>query len=696
MTMVGMGLAAGPSSPLRFSQTRGRIQGSPVNGVNYPSPFFDVAHTYLPVTVKQMFRWCRYYFLTNPLINAVVFKMAEYPITDLIFEHESEKVVGDWTDYFQDHLRYRAFQIEVGLDYFCYGNAFISIGYPFHKYIRCSGCGWSEQASKCRNHWVFTNYTFRLACPKCSMTGEAVVNEMHIKNASGIKTIRWNPEDIEIVYNDLTGEYTYYYTIPAVIRNDIIIGRKEVVESVPQIFIQALKEQKGIIFSKDKLFHLRRPSLATQDRGWGLPLLLPVLKDTFYLQIMKKAQEAILLEHIVPLRVLFPQAASGTADPFTSINLVDWRDHVANEIARWRYDQNYIPIMPLPIGNQTIGGDGRALLMTSEIQQWSEQIINGMQVPIEFIKGGLSYAGTNVSMRMLENAFLGYVLRHKQLVRFVMQEIGSFMGWPKAKGRFRPFKMADDIQRKALLAQLNQQNKVSDTTLLNECDLSQSEENKLMIQETATRLEATKKQQLAMAQIQGESQLVMMKYQVKGQQVMAQAQQAGPSPGEPGGPDAAVAQGGGTPGGQSAAPPGQLPPGTQQGATQQGTPAGTAQPAQPGMEGQAPPAADAAAQQFEQTITSSLGSGNRMNGQMQVDMQSYAMAQAQSLATLDPVNQQLALQNLQAQSPQLADLVAQMLQQIMAEKGQQQPQQGGAIDMTPMPEQRPPRRAGMG
>ena len=59
---------AGAFGPGRFSQTRGRVQGSLTQGVNYPSPFFDVAHTYLPTTVKQLFRYCRYYFMTNPLL----------------------------------------------------------------------------------------------------------------------------------------------------------------------------------------------------------------------------------------------------------------------------------------------------------------------------------------------------------------------------------------------------------------------------------------------------------------------------------------------------------------------------------------------------------------------------------------------------------------------------------------------------
>lgn len=666
----GLGVGAGPGSGLRFAQTRGRIQGSPVQGVNYPSPFFDLAHTYYPVTVKQMFRWCRYYFLTNPLINATVFKLSEYPVTDIIIDHEDPEVVKRWTEYFQDHLRYRAFQVESGLDYHAYGNACVSLGFPFKKYLYCQACDFRDQASKIRPNWVFTNFCFRLSCPKCGSIGDAVAKDFYFKNASGIKTIRWNPEDIEISYNDITGDYTYFYTIPAVVRNDIVIGRKDIVESVPQVFIQALREQKGVIFSKENFFHLRRPTLATQDRGWGIPLLLPVLKDTFYLQIMKKAQEAILLEHIIPLRVLFPQAASGTSDPYTTINLVDWRDHVAAEIARWRYDNNYIPILPLPIGQETIGGEGKGLLMTQEIQAWSEQIMVGMGVPREFLMGGMSYAGTNVSMRMLENAFLGYLIRQKQLARFIMRSVASFLDWPEANIRFKPFRMADDLQRKAYLFQLNQAQKVSDTTLLSDADLQQSEENEIMKRETDSRVEATKKQQLAMAEIQGEAQLIMMKYQAKAQQAQQVAMTAPQAPGEAGGPEAAGAQG--TPGGQG-------------GDANEGLP--------PALQVKGPGGETVEAQNPMQSMQSQLGMTQKMSqqngkGNLNVDLPSMAMAEAQRLSSLSPEQQTVALQNLRLQSPEYADMVMQMLQQIR-QPGQQSP----AVDMRPMPEQRSPRRA---
>lgn len=637
----GFNFGSNPNSPLRFAANRGRISGSATQGVNYPSPFFDLAHTYLPTTVKQMFRFCRYYFMTNPLVNATVFKLSEYPITDIIIEHSNAKVRRRWEEYFFDHLRYRPFQIECGLDYNTFGNAFVSPSFPFHKYITCKSCGWSDQAQQVRDKWVFTNFQFRLTCPSCGHIGEAATKDHYYRNASGIKFVRWNCEDIEVNYNDITGESTYFYTVPGPLKNDIIIGKKDVVEAIPQIFIQALRQRKGVVFNKNSLFHLKRPTLAWQDRGWGTPLILPVLKDVFYLQIMKKAQEAILVEHIVPLRVLFPQAASGTSDPFTSVNLVDWKDQVAAEIARWRFDSNYIPILPLPLGQQSIGGDGRALLLFNEMQQMSEHIIMGMGVPREFLQGGLSYSGSNVSMRMLENQFISYMNFHRNMARWAMKTVANYMDWPECGIRFKPFKMADDLQRKAYTFQLNQAGKISDTTLLADADLDMEDENELMSSEAAQRLDATKRQQLAMAEVQGEQQLIMMKYQAKAQQAQQEAMQAAAAPGAPGGPE------------------GQL----------------------------SPQQAEQTAQSVPEQAQSPLGGGEGQQQQPGIDITQMAQAYAQQISQLPPDQQQMALQAIAAQSAQLAHLV----QQLMGSIGQQPPQDHG-VDQRPLPEQRPPTR----
>lgn len=180
-----------------------------------------------------------------------------------------------------------------------------------------------------------------------------------------------------------------------------------------------------------------------------------------------------------------------------------------------------------------------------------------------------------------------------------------------------------------------------------------------MLRETDTRIAASEKQQLAMADIQGKVQLTMAKYQVKAQQAQQQAMTAPAAPGEPGGPEAA-AQGGQAP----------MDPSQQGGQT------------------------------VPQQAQSQLNAGQITTGSTtNVDLPSVAMAQARMMAGLPPQLQQMALQNLQMQSPELADLVRQYLAQMGVQVGQQAAMPGAngqaaqQVNMQPLPENRPPRRA---
>lgn len=1103
MPALGGEGTVGSQSVARFSRTRGRT-GSDY-GLQYPSPFFDIAHTYLPATVKQMFRWCRYYFLVNPLINAIVFKMSEYPITDVLFDTEREELREKWRSFLLEDLRYRSFQIEIGLDYYTYGNALVSIFFPFVKLLKCPKCGLEKPAKD--SEYRFQNYQFHQLCTRCNYHGPVTSRDHYTRVSKGIRLLRWNPEDVDIRYNDLTGEYEYYYEIPVQMKNDIMIGRKSVVETVPQLFIDALKLKKAVVFSRDNIYHFKRPTLAGKDRGWGTPLILPVLKDTFYLQILRKAQEAIALEHIVPLRVLFPQAGSATSDPYcvsldslvetrtgikpagevgegaflkthsgawkkveyainrpirtgekayeftvaslaafpftvseehplltakrpgnfrgydsirepefvqardvqegdfvcyprrrltwdrleldwhdyhperaytekyiyrrlnqesaeiyeyferegvpefdhgekkyaldkngwsdrnylnaraafsqqnqidrvpryievteelayliglyaaegspksdgaslslntsesaimervdrilqgmgfpighrhvrdnstqydiddifiggflaqvcgngaqnkylprflieapnqialravegvfdgdgcsirtttrreglktvspqlavdvrtlllsygliaavqknipradeisklpyyqinlngsqgdelqrlfqglqgsrgfsrcgfmrgdyvylrvgkreeatqvttvrgfqiegdksfcvvgvathnTSVNLQDWRDQISNEIRRWRADNNYIPILPLPIGHQTIGGDGRALLLSQEIRVWSEHIVAGTGVPVELIFGGLSYSGSNVSLRMLENTFLGYLQDHAALLKWVIRRTSSWLNWAPVRARFKPFKMADDLQRKAYLLQLNQFGKLSDESLLADADYDSSKEDKILDRESARRAEATKKSKIVQADVEGEAMMVQMKWQAKAQERQMRSQTAI----------------------QTEAAKEQI---AYQGAQQrqmmqEQMAAQTGQPASEPPSDLKPHPRDPDALKIPQEIQSPLslrsvrhiptGTGpDELAGQTNVDLLLMARQIADRLSAMEPAEKAGSLQQLRSNNPELYDTVLGLMM-----SGSNGPSRASAAAARPLPAQRPPRR----
>ena len=671
----------------RFDSYRG--YGRP-GATRYPSPFFDLGATYLPSSISQLFRWCRYYFMVNPLINAVTYKMAEYPITPLIVDEEDADLRDKWENYIENILMLRVFQIETGLDYFCYGNAFVTMHFPFEKYLICANCGTEHKAKN--SEYKFRNFKYNLACTKCGNTTEARVFDHNIKDIRNIRPIRWNPEYIKVEHNEVTGKTDYFFTIPTSLRNQILMGKRHIIENIPNEFIDALRDAKTLHFRDGQVFHLKRPTIAQKDQGLGIPSILPVLKDTYYLQILRKAQESIAQQYIVPLRILFPQAGSSSSDPYSTADLSMWRRRIEGEIEKWRLDQNYIPILPLPVGNETIGGEGKALMLHQEMRAWSEQIVAGMHVPIEFVFGGMQFSGSSVSMRMLENQFLGYRTNQLILCRdFILGRVANYMGWPAPKVHFRRFRMADDLQRAALIFQANQAMKVSDTTFLQELDLDIVQEEKHKGAELTKQLENQRKSQLASAALQGDLSIVQARYQAQAMSIMGRA---GMSPTMPNPTGMGSSTSGATADNPESQPVAQQPPGGEMPGG--GPPASGAPNQQPQMGTQSAPGMPEGATVYPENAQSPPDQGIPTEAQSPLNMQQagggfnilyLAQRAAAEISKYEDADQQMALMQMRAQNPQLYMLVLRIMQSNQGSQAS-----GLSPTQSPLPEQKPPRR----
>jgi hypothetical protein len=509
----------------RFNTRNLQSSGQRSFGVRYPSPFFDVAQQFLPDNVHQLLNWCRYYFLSNPIINVACTKMAEYPVTPIIFDTDDPGKRRLYQD-LEEQLNLRQFQVEAGLDYFAYGNAFVSVYYPFVKYLACRHCKERYRADANRSLYRWKNNRFHLSCPSCRKADYAEERDVYIRSVRDIRLVRWNPENIQIKHNEVTGLTRYYYKLSRAVLNDITMGDPETVERLPLEFLEAARKGKSLRFSPDNFFHLKRPTLAQKDQGWGSPLIYPLLKDAFYLQTLKKAQESIAMEHIVPLRMIFPGPSTGGNDqPYGSYNLTNWKSKIETELSIWKRDNNYIPILPVNIGLQQFGGDARALMLHQEFRLVAEQMLVGAGIPIEFVFGGLSWSGSNTSLRALENMFMGYNrARHRMVNDFIFGGIAAFMRWPKVSSRFDRFKMADDLQRSMFYLQLNQALKISDKRLHEELGEDTALEVKRMHEEMKIQLDVQRRMQTATADIQGEAQLRSSRYSIKAQALQGQAQ----------------------------------------------------------------------------------------------------------------------------------------------------------------------------
>jgi hypothetical protein len=244
----------------------------------------------------------------------------------------------------------------------------------------------------------------------------------------------------------------------------------------------------------------------------------------YQLQTLLKAQEAILNGYILPLRVVFPQPPDANAAPTTTMNIQRFNSLMTRELERHRLDPNHIIISPIPVGSQIIGAEGKSMTLFQELEMQANIVCNGMAVPLELWKGGLSWTGSNMSLKLLENKFLFYRNQMLQMIKnFILPRVCGLMKEIPPKISFAPFRLADDLQRSALLFQLYQSQILSGRTLLESLGQNYAKEQEYRANERNKTLNEQKAMQLATANIQGQASLIQNQYAVQAQKQQMKA-----------------------------------------------------------------------------------------------------------------------------------------------------------------------------
>jgi hypothetical protein len=417
----------------------------------YRSSFLTLSDFQIPDDYRDIFRWCRYFFKFDSLVGPAVRALATFPITDWVLndseeaEDSEELEMDERSDLFEfydqqlDDLKLHKHLIEIGYDYYLYGNCII-FAEPGVKTVdyRDDDSGEIKQRQ-----------------------------ELVWKNVERLDVTR-----VRIDKDPKTKEKIYYYDVPPELK--AIIQKKspkEKYDKIPNVFKKAV-EKKGLVKLNSKyIYHLAMPSESGDSGLWATPPTLHALKLILYTNVLRQAQEAIAYEHIVPRRIYFFNETKNFAPEF---NFSQIADDFAFELQKQLNDPNYQVISPIPIQQIQHGGQGRTLLLVPEIEQLQNTILAAMGVPREFVFGGVSYSGSTTSLRILENNFMTYRnLLLDYINEFLIKGLAKLRGDWEALGddkklpyiEFTELKMQDDIQQKQLMIQLNAQGKLPDEVL---------------------------------------------------------------------------------------------------------------------------------------------------------------------------------------------------------------------------------------
>lgn len=488
---TGSGLAGGGDVKVSFS--RGSIR--------YDSPFLDMTSTFIPKSIKGILKFIASYVVSDALLSQCVTKLAEYPITSLIYKDSDpssilkDKSIDTWKKILEDNMKIVKTLKQSGMDYYAFGNSVVSINYPFKRMLKCPKCGESHTIDGLKA--IFEQFKFKAKCatPGCHYTGEMEARDINTKEVKKFSIVHWDLLYLDIKYNSITGEHFYYYTVPADLQFAVRRGDMDIINGTRLEVIKAIESRKQLKLMADNVFHLKRPApqyIVPSERGWGIPAPMACLKDIFHTKILKKGNEMIAFDHIVPLRILFPQG-TGDVSPHATINLSDWRSKIEQEIRRWRSDPNYVSIVPIPLGMQNFSGDARLMMVTPEIKATEDTIITGMGIIPEIIRGGASWSGSNVSLRVVENTFINHRNDIQGLIDFVKDSVSNYLSIPSVDVKMSDFKMADDLDKKRLIVQLAGQvaseAMISRPTVIRELGFDPDKEYESALEDLKRRLE---------------------------------------------------------------------------------------------------------------------------------------------------------------------------------------------------------------
>lgn len=506
----------------------------------FPDPWCDYAGQEMPRTLNNVLEWSEFVWLTNGTFRMACERVVRYFLTDVEIKDVSDDEADKYAKYLKDQIKVMNVLANLGDDMMCYGNSFSSVHPPFDRFLRCQHCRY-EQPIERVNYKFTKNYEFKGKCNSCGKEG--IFSRIDRRSALDdvVRIIRWNPHDIIIQYNPVTHDIEYRLRLDSSIKEQIRKGDEFTLRTTPWEIVTAIQEDKLFRFHKDRIYHMKEETLAgVKNAGWGIPRLISNFKQAYYIQVLKRYNEALALDYIVPFRVIHPAQSGGEMDPLLHQDANASKRNIMDMISEHRRDPATWHYLPFPIDYKALGGEGMQMATNELIGASIDEMLNAQGIPAELYKGSLQIQAAPTALRLFQQTWPHLVAHYNGWLQWLGQQLVSIKNWEPASIRMQPVTLADDLEKKQVLLQLASANIVSKQTALSPFGIDISEETRRVYEEQRLQQEQEREfQRDAQEQAQLDQQL----------EAMAQGG-AGAAPGAP-------QMGGMLGGGGLAMPPGQ-------------------------------------------------------------------------------------------------------------------------------------------
>lgn len=471
-----------------------RSPGYGSNNSVLPDPFVSYATTAYPRNMENVLRLCEYMWLHAGDFKMALQRISRYFITKVEFEGKiSDKEKKRWEEFLNDKLQIGTLLGTIADDFLAYGNSFTTVYLPFTRLLICNTCGFTQAMDSVKDFdFDLQKMEFRLNCPACKKVTSHKHKDLRSMDESKLHVIRWNHHEMQMVHDFMSGATEFLWIISPDLREHIRRGRAFWVRKMPWEVIKAIRDNAHFKFGDGVLYHMKEDTIAgVRNRGWGIPRLLALFKDVYYLQILKRFNEALALDYIVPFRIITPAKATG-ADPLMQYDLSDFSMQMQNMIKEHRRDPSGYHTLPFPVNYQALSGEGVQMSPVQLIKQGSMDLMNATGVPMELFQGTMQLQAAPTALRLFQATWPHLTCSLNGWLQWLVDKISEVFGWEHVKVHLQPVTYADDLDRKGMLLQMASAQQISKQTAFASFGIDPREEQRRMMEETRIQSETQK------------------------------------------------------------------------------------------------------------------------------------------------------------------------------------------------------------
>ena len=424
-----------------------------------PSPFLDYASLYLPTNLNEAFEIAELMYYSNrTFAQAIEYVVSYFTGTDVEIRAQDEDKSNQYKKFLLEKLKIKQVLFDIGRDVKVYGNSCISVLAPFKRFLVCSECG-SSRPIKSVDYKFTLNHGFSFKCGNCGKHCQVLnpddrptleENEIFIK--------RWSIKNIRIVGHQYGGRPEYFYEVPPQDLQQIQSGNKNFLESAPWGLVQSVRSGTLFKFSDNMVHHFSIGNLSDIKMGeWGLPPVIAGFRDAYLAQILKRNNESIALDHMLPIRLVTPASIGAGGDFMKSVNIGSFGQQVMRSIERARKDPTGWQWMPTPVNYQLLGGEGKQFVVPQLLDQAQSDFLNGIGIPVEMYRKNLSAQTAPFAARLFEAGEAHFLHGLQGVLSWIVDRISAILNWLPCEVILTRPTHADDIERRMLMLQLMMQ-----------------------------------------------------------------------------------------------------------------------------------------------------------------------------------------------------------------------------------------------